>query len=76
MIMAFDVPASQPINVDLKSNNPHFAYSNTERRGYGVVKATANKLEVEFRSPMTTEQPKSPVETIQAFEVASGVQLV
>jgi len=59
--------------VFLKSNNPHFAYSNTERRGYGVVKATANKLEVEFRSPMTTEQPKSPVETIQAFEVASGV---
>ena len=59
--------------VFLRGNNPHFAYSNTERRGYGVVTARADKLEVEFRSPQTTEQPKSPVETIQAFEVASGV---
>ncbi len=46
--------------------------SNTERRGYGMIKASGDKLEVEFRSPMTTMQPESTVETIHAFEVQAG----
>ena len=56
----------------LKANNPHFSYSNTARRGYGVVKATADKLEVEFRSPATTLAPQAEIETLQAFEVEAG----
>ncbi len=69
-------PAIQALIADsaaLRGNNPHFAYSNTERRGYGVVKASGDKLEVEYRSPVTTLEPKSQVETLQAFEVAAGV---
>jgi len=68
-------PAVQAMVADevfLKANNPHYAYSNTERRGYGVIKATGEKLEVKFRSPMTTKQPESTVDTIQAFEVQAG----
>ncbi len=60
----------------LQANNPHFAYSNTERRGYGIVKATGNKLEVEFRSPTTTEAPQADIETLQAFEVQAGTPQV
>ena len=68
-----EVQAAVADTVFLKSNNPHFAYSNTERRGYGVVTASTDKLEVEYRSPLTTTEPESTIETIQAFEVAPGV---
>jgi alkaline phosphatase D len=57
----------------LEGNNPHFTYSNTERRGYGVVTASADKLEVEYRSPQTTTERRSPIETLQTFEVSAGV---
>jgi len=56
----------------LQANNPHFAYSNTERRGYGVITASKNRLDVEFRSPQTTTAPESAVETLKAFQVESG----
>jgi hypothetical protein len=66
-------------SVLLEANNPHFSYSNLERRGYGIVKASGDKLEVEFRSPTTIEAAQAEIETLQAFEVQAGtpeVQLV
>ena len=60
----------------LEANNPHLAFTNTERRGYGVVKASGSKLEVEFRSPTTTLAPQADVETLQAFEVQAGTPVV
>ena len=58
--------------VVLQANNPHLRYSNTERRGYGVVTATGSKLKVEYRSPSTTEAPQAEMETLQKFEVQAG----
>ncbi|WP_354701313.1 Alkaline phosphatase D [Paraconexibacter sp. AEG42_29] len=56
----------------LPATNPHLAYLNTERRGYMVVEATADRLDVAFRSPASTLVAKSPVTTLKSFSVASG----
>ncbi len=55
-----------------RAQNPHYAYVDTENRGYGVVGAADDALEVSFRSPQTTELPESEVSTLASFRVASG----
>jgi alkaline phosphatase D len=60
----------------LKLNNPHMAYSNVSRRGYGVVEADRDGLEVTFRSPQTTQQPQSSVSTLKRFRVERGTPTV
>ena len=60
----------------LKANNPHYAYSNVEERGYAVVEARPDELLVTFRSPETVEEQTSPVVDQQAFRVASGTPAV
>ena len=72
-------PAIQAAIADqvvLRGNNPHFTYSNTEERGYGVVEASKKELRVTFRSPATTKEPKSEVSTLQQLEVAAGTPQV
>ncbi|CAN5194609.1 alkaline phosphatase D family protein [soil metagenome] len=63
-------------SVILRGNNPHYAYSNTEKRGYGVVEADGRSLRVQFRSPATTTERESSVSTLAQFEVAAGVPSV
>ena len=55
-----------------KAQNPHYEYVETENRGYGVVEAGRDSLEVTFRSPATTQQPESEVSDLARFRVASG----
>lgn len=61
-------PAAQLLRV----TNPHLSYLNLERRGYMTVEADADRLQVNFRSPATTQLPSSPVSTLAAFVVPSG----
>ena len=56
-----------------RAQNPHYAYVDTDRRGYGVVEAADDALGVKFRSPQTTEKPESEVSTLASFRVSSGV---
>ena len=60
----------------LEANNPHMAYSNSERRGYAVVEATGDELDVRFRSPATTTAPESTVSTLEHMVVAAGTPAV
>ena len=56
----------------LKANNPHYRYSNSEKRGYAVVEARRDELLVTFRSPASTETEESPVSDQASFRVATG----
>jgi alkaline phosphatase D len=60
----------------LKLNNPHMAYSNVNKRGYGVVEAGPDALEVTFRAPQTTLAPTSSVTTLKRFRVERGTPQV
>jgi alkaline phosphatase D len=64
-------PASPGLQA-IKANNPHIKYINTDRRGYMVVTAAGERLDVVFRSPATIAAPKSDVTTLASFRVASG----
>ncbi len=52
--------------------NPHMAYADTKRRGYCVLECRPGELIAELRSPKTTLEPRSEVETIARFRVARG----
>ena len=56
-----------------KEQNPHYEYVDTEHRGYGVVTAAPDALEVAFRSPLTTSHPQSQVVDLARFRVPDGV---
>jgi alkaline phosphatase D len=60
----------------LKLNNPHMAYSNVSKRGYGIVEAGREALEVTFRAPQTTLAPTSAVSTLKRFRVERGTPQV
>ena len=56
----------------LRGFNPHLDYVNVERRGYGVLEASAAELKVVFRAPKTVLEPESEVEDLARFRVARG----
>jgi alkaline phosphatase D len=56
----------------LRATNPHLAYFDAVRRGYMTVTASADDLNVRFRSPASTQVEQSPVSTLASFTVASG----
>ena len=58
---------------DILAANPHLRYVNATRRGYGVVEARADRLEVSFRAPRTVkDNGVTDVDTIARFTVARG----
>jgi alkaline phosphatase D len=56
----------------LAANNPHYRYSNSEMRGYGIVEAREDELLVTYRAPDSTQSETSPVNDLETFRVASG----
>ena len=56
----------------IQNINPHITYAETKSRGYAVLEARPDELLVDFRSPETVFQPKSPVRTLASFKVANG----
>ena len=60
----------------VKAINPHIAYAETSRRGYAVAEASAEQLQVIFRSPATVKEKVSPVQTIARFRVERGTNTV
>jgi alkaline phosphatase D len=64
-------PASPALQA-LKTNNPHIKFIDTAHRGYMLVTAAPDQLEVSFRAPGSVAQPHSDVTTIARFRVAAG----
>ncbi|MBA2347365.1 MAG: alkaline phosphatase D family protein [Solirubrobacterales bacterium] len=54
-------------------NNPHLRYIDAARRGYGVIEARSDRLDVSFRSPPTIkDNGVTDIQTIARFSVARG----
>ena len=53
-------------------DNPHLVFSNLKDHGYAVLEATSDELKVDYRSPKTTQDKKSPVRTLASFTVERG----
>jgi alkaline phosphatase D len=60
---------------NLKTTNPHLKYTQQTSRGYGLVTASRNRLEVTYRG-VDALHPNSPATTIGRFQVDSGVPRV
>ena len=60
------------ITDQVQAVNPHITYTDTAKRGYGVVEARADELRVDFKAPDSVLVPRSPVRTLASFKVASG----
>lgn len=50
--------------------NPHMAFADFERRGYKVLECRPDELLVDFRSPVTVQQPQSAVDDLARFRVS------
>jgi alkaline phosphatase D len=64
--------AASPALQAIKANNPHIKFIDTEHRGYMLVTAAPDQLEVSFRAPGSVAQPHSDVKTLARFQVAAG----
>ncbi len=62
--------------VALKQNNPHYEYAEISHRGYGVIEAGPDELNVAFRAPASALVEPSPVSDLQRFVVQSGTPAV
>ena len=60
----------------LRANNPHLSYVDVERKGYGVLEASAAELKVTFRTPRSVLEPTSQVDDLASFRVARGSTVV
>ena len=60
----------------LLATNPHLEFIDTTHRGYMVLTAAPDHLDVAFRAPGLVSVPASQVGTIARFRVAAGVPQV
>lgn len=58
------------------ARNPHFAYADGERKGYGVVELTPRGLRTTLRVVNDARQPVTQIETLAAFGVQPGQHVV
>ena len=56
--------------------NPHMAYQRFDRRGYGVMDVTPEKLSVRYRAPASIRERPAAIETIAEFRVDRGSTVV
>jgi alkaline phosphatase D len=54
------------------AENPHFVFADTERRGYGVVEFTPQRLTTALRVVDDVTRRDTRVETLAAFTVEAG----
>jgi alkaline phosphatase D len=64
-----ETPITRPL---LQEVNPFVRYFDGERHGYATVELTGGAANVEYRSPVTKDQPVSATEVLVRFRVASG----
>ena len=54
------------------AENPHFVFADAERKGYGVVEFTPQKLTTTLRVVDDVRQPTAAIETLASFTVQAG----
>ena len=64
-----ETPVSRPL---LQSVNPFLRYFHGERHGYVAVELADAGADVQYRSPLTKDQPTSPTEVLVSFHVDAG----
>ena len=69
-------PGGLATEVAVDANNPHIKFSNFRDRGYAVVEANANELNVVFRAARTVEADTADVFDLARFRVARGTTAV
>lgn len=52
--------------------NPHFIYSEGQRRGYCIAEVTDQAMTVHLRAVKDTSNRKTDIETLAIFKVANG----
>jgi alkaline phosphatase D len=57
---------------DLLARNPHFVFANSDRRGYGVVELTPERLTASLRVVDDVTQRDTKIETLAKFSVEAG----
>ena len=67
-----DIGALAGDGAAIPANNPHLVFSNLKDHGYALVEATSDELKVDYRSPRTTQEKKSPARTLASFTVERG----
>jgi len=61
---------------DQLARNPHFVFANAERRGYGVVDITAQRLTTTLRAVDDATKRDTTIETLAKFTVEAGRPLL
>jgi alkaline phosphatase D len=61
---------------DWLAENPHFVFADTERKGYGVVDFTPQRIITRLQVVDNLAQPVSRIETLARFEVEAGRSVV
>lgn len=54
------------------AENPHFVFADAQRKGYGVVELTPQKLLTTLRAVDDVTRPDTRIETLAQFEVTAG----
>ena len=58
------------------AENPHFVYANNERRGYGVVEFTPERVQTTLRGVDDVTKPDTKIGTLAKFSVRAGTPTV
>ncbi len=58
------------------AENPHFVFADAERKGYGVVEFTPQRLTTTLRVVDDVRQPSAAIETLASFSVAAGQAVI
>jgi alkaline phosphatase D len=64
-----ETPITRPL---LQGVNPFVRYFDGERHGYATVELSDGQADVQYRSPITKDQPVSDTEVLVSFRVAAG----
>lgn len=56
----------------MRSDNPHFRFTNGERRGYALVNLTSDENRIDYKAALNSEDEKSPTEVLTSFVVENG----
>ncbi len=72
----FGAAATPAVELGATTNNLHIKYANLRDRGYMVVTAAQDALDVVYRTPASTQVPTSTVSDLARFRVSAGTPAV
>jgi alkaline phosphatase D len=59
-------------NVDLLADNPHFVYTNADKRGYGVLQLTPSLLSADLKGLDDVSEANSGIQSLAKFVAQAG----